>query len=530
MKTMVERQKIIRMYRINGYSKRRISREMNCSRNTVDNIISSYESALSEKDPDEALTEFLSMKPCYDSSSRCPRKLTSEIAGKIDSCLEENRRKEASGMRKQRMMKKDIYQYLTDKGYSISYPSVCNYIRKKESVRQVRSNEAFMRLYYKPGETVEFDWGEVILFIDGIRTKFYLAVFTFAHSNGRYAYLFRHQNTLAFMESHRNFFRNIEGVPVSMVYDNMRVAVRSFVGSEKTPTEALLKLSGFYRFGYRFCNVRAGWEKGHVERSVEFVRRKAFCSVYRFDDIKSAQDHLDSVCRHINGTHASISTSCKDMRLKDDLSSLQELPGNIGCFEISEYTVDKWSTIQMKHVHYSVPDKLVGKAVCVKVYSEKIVISYQGDKVASHQRSYRAGDWCIKLEHYMKTLQKKPGALTCSQAWQETLPELRKLYERHFRGENREFVMLLSFATEKGFTQQDIVDAAKAVAARGARRISAEQIKGMLVQAVFPEVESSGMCVSEQQEEIEREAMDMLEGITMLMVTPGGQSNMDIKN
>ena len=30
---------------------------------------------------------------------------------------------------------------------------------------------------------------------------------TFGHSNGRYAYLFRHQNTLAFMESHRNFFR-----------------------------------------------------------------------------------------------------------------------------------------------------------------------------------------------------------------------------------------------------------------------------------------------------------------------------------
>lgn len=263
---------------------------------------------------------------------------------------------------------------------------------------------------------------------------------------------------------------------------------------------------------------------------MEFVRRKAFCSVYRFDDVKSAQDHLDSVCRQINGTHASISTSCKDMKLKDDLSSLQGLPGNIGCFEISEYTVDKWSTIQMKYVHYSVPDTLVGKVVCVKVYSEKIVISYKGDKVATHQRSYRIGDWCIKLEHYMKTLQKKPGALTCSQAWQETLPELRKLYERHFRGENREFVMLLSFATEKGFTQQDIVDAAKAVAARGARKISAEQIKGMLVQDLFPKVEEGSMCASVQQEEIEKEAMDMLEGITMLMASAGGQSNIDIKN
>ncbi len=70
-------------------------------------------------------------------------------------------------------------------------------------------------------------------FIDGVKTKFYLAVFTFGHSNGRYAYLFRHQNTLAFMESHRNFFRDIHGVPAMMVYDNMRVAVKSFVGGDK---------------------------------------------------------------------------------------------------------------------------------------------------------------------------------------------------------------------------------------------------------------------------------------------------------
>ena len=89
-----------------------------------------------------------------------------------------------------------------------------------------------------------------------LKTKFYLAVFTFGHSNGRYAYLFRHQNTLTFMESHRNFFRDILGVPAMMVYDNMRVAVKSFVGGDKKPTEALMKMSGFYCFEYRFCNVR----------------------------------------------------------------------------------------------------------------------------------------------------------------------------------------------------------------------------------------------------------------------------------
>ncbi len=48
------------------------------------------------------------------------------------------------------------------------------------------------------------------------------------------------------MESHRNFFRDIHGVPAMMVYDNMRVAVKSFVGGDKKATEALMKMSGFY--------------------------------------------------------------------------------------------------------------------------------------------------------------------------------------------------------------------------------------------------------------------------------------------
>ncbi|MBV3297274.1 DDE-type integrase/transposase/recombinase, partial [Phocaeicola vulgatus] len=180
--------------------------------------------------------------------------------------------------------------------------------------KEKKKSEAFIRLFYEPGCIAEFDWGEVLLFIDGVKTKFYLAVFTFGHSNGRYAYLFRHQNTLAFMESHRNFFRDIHGVPAMMVYDNMRVAVKSFVGGDKKPTEALMKMSGFYCFEYRFCNVRAGWEKGHVERSVEYVRRKAFCLTDHFGDIHSAQEHLNRVCMQVNNEQGSLSTAEKTSR------------------------------------------------------------------------------------------------------------------------------------------------------------------------------------------------------------------------
>lgn len=81
-----------------------------------------------------------------------------------------------------------------------------------------------------------------------------------------------------------------------MVYDNMRVAIASFVGkTEKIPTEGLLQLSRWYQYQYRFCNTAKGNEKGHVERSVEYVRRKVFGFKDTFKTIQEAQDHLQ--CR-----------------------------------------------------------------------------------------------------------------------------------------------------------------------------------------------------------------------------------------
>ena len=88
-----------------------------------------------------------------------------------------------------------------------------------------------------------------------------------------------------------------------MVYDNMRVAVRRFVGlTEKEPTTALTELSIYYGFKYRFCNICSGNEKGHVERSVEYVRRKVFSGPEcdKFDTLAEANKFLFRECMKRN--------------------------------------------------------------------------------------------------------------------------------------------------------------------------------------------------------------------------------------
>jgi hypothetical protein len=377
----------------------------------------------------------------------------------------------------------DIHELLAERGYTVSYPSVCKYAastsRKQD---EIKTREAFIRGHHPAGESCEFDWCEVKLSLGGKMERLYMAIFTLSHSNGRWAWLFRHQNTLAFLESHRNFFRHIRGIPAVMVYDNMRVAVKEFTGIEKKPTEALLRLSTFYRFHYRFCNARAGWEKGHVERSVELIRRKAFCVEHRFGSLNDAQKHLIGTCEKLNSRTGSNSTIEKTKAIAEDIAAMAPCVHDIGCFEVEQYKVDKWSTICMRGTHYSVPDTLVGRSVDVRIYSEKIAIFTGTDKVAVHERIHHSGRWSVDIEHYLTTLLRKPGAVGSSVALKQMPEKIRSMFNAHFRECPKEFVLLLQYAKENGFTHDDLLQAASVLRSRGMRAMSVDRLKVMLHQ------------------------------------------------
>ena len=336
-----------------------------------------------------------------------------------------------------------------------------------------------------------------------------MAVFTLAHSNGRKAYLFRRQDTLAFMESHRNFFRELRGVPRVMVYDNMRVAISKFIGREKKPTEALTRLINFYGFRSHFCNVRAGWEKGHVERSVNIVRRNAFAFKDSFDTIEEANEYLSKVCDRLNNKRTE--------SFNADIESLTPQINTIGCFEMLSYKVDKWSTICMKAVHYSVPDHLVDKLVDVKVYSEKIVIFYDGNKVATHERKYTQGEWNIDIEHFISTFTHKPGAIASSVALRQASEQIRDMFNRCFKDTPRDFIMLLHYKIENDLEVQDILDAFYSLKEKGIKQPSADQIKLKIASTTDDNISDIEDYDSVDFKEIESISVGTLNSLTDIM-------------
>ncbi len=462
---MVAKQKILSRY--GSQSARGVARDLGLNRKTVGKYFNEYRLAL-QSDDECAVEDYLSQKPNYKTSTRPRRVITDAIKQKITDCLNINKKRIEQGMRKQCMTKMGIYELLIDQGFNISYPTVCKYIAYLERSKQ-KPQEAYIRGHYEAGDECEFDWGEIKLIIDGVTKVIQMAIFTLAHSNARYCYLFSRQDTLAFMEAHRNFFKETKGVPQIMVYDNMRVAIKKFVGNEKHPTDALMNLKNFYRFNHRFCNIRSGNEKGHVERSVAVIRQKAFSYKITFDSLSAASEHVTTICERLN--------KAKGEAVEADLAALRPEYNMIGCFTSVRYKVDKWSTICMKQSYYSVPDYLVGKHVDVKIYSEKIVVFYDSNKVATHERKYKQGSWSVKLEHYIATLTKKPGAVRSSLALKQADESIRRLYNECFKDTPKEFVLLVDYINKSKYMADDVVAAYIDLKAKDIAHPDADQIK-----------------------------------------------------
>ena len=503
---------IIRSHR-EGKSHRQISRELQINRKTIKKYIEDYEHLQSgSSQPETALSTFLSSPPRYRIGTRSKVRLTQEVQTFIDSLLEANGKKAQQGMRKQILKNIDILQLLHEQGFGVGYTTVCNYIREKLG-KSAAPQEAFIRQQYEPGSVCEFDWGEIKLNIAGHLFRFQLAVFTSAYSDYRYAMIYKRQDTLAFMESHVSFFEHIGGVYHQMVYDNMRVAVAKFVGKhEKEPTRALLQLKGHYQFVHRFCNAYSGNEKGHVERSVEYIRRKAFGFKSDFDSFEQAQQYLETIISKVNQAKQQLTSRTAMEMFADEKGLLWQHAGSLACSDSAQLRVDKYATISHLTNRYSVSEKLVGCFVDVKIFSNTIEAYFENNPVGSHQRDYGKHQWVIDIEHYLDTLQQKPGALNGSVAL-TCRPYLKQLYQQYYTNAPRNFIDLLHYCHEHKISEENLEATVSRLVGLCTQSITTEKLMALLGNK--PREDAKPVAVNNQTANLAKEQLKQVTALLM---------------
>jgi transposase len=376
----------------------------------------------------------------------------------IDAILEADR----SAPPKQRHTAKRIFERLRDEhGFTGGYTVVKDYVRLSRS----RSREVFIPLAHPPGHA-QVDFGECVAVIGGVQMKLHVFCFDLPHSDACFLKAYAAETTEAFLDGHTSAFAFFGGVPLSILYDNTKLAVAKILGDgERRRTQAFTELVSHFLFDDRFGRPGRGNDKGKVEGLVKFMRLNYLTPIPHAPSVDALNARLVERCLARQMERAGRHEQTILERLAADKAVLRELPATPfeACHKVAT-RVSSQALVRYRTNDYSVPTRYGYRDVLVKGFVNEVVIFCEGVEIARHERSYGYGDFVFEPRHYLALLEQKPGALDQAaplQGWimPEALSHLRRLLEARMgkRGK-REFIQVLRLT--EVFTETIVVAAA----------------------------------------------------------------------
>jgi len=443
MITLMDKHAIIKLKK-EGLSNRSIEKQIGIDRKTVAKYWKQYcdeQEKLSSQNIDlKVVQERITSKPKYDASNRKPSKYSYEIDQALEEILiSEKAKAKLLGNNKQHLTNVQIHEELIKQGFDIGKTTISNKIKEKRN----RNKECFIRQSYGLGDRLEFDFGEVKLQVGEAMRKYYMAVFSSPAADFRWMYLYNNQSKAVFMDAHVRFFEMMGGVYNEVVYDNMKNVVKRFIGRhEKELNDDLVKMSLYYGFRINVTNCFSGNEKGHVEGSVKYLRNKIFAPRYVFSSYEAVAIYMEKSLIELN----------KGSSISLEKKHLLPYKPKLELAEIRKLTVDKYSFVRIENNFYSVPDYLVGKSITGKIYYDSIDLYANDHLICSHKKRDGSKEISIDIRHYLKTFERKPGALHHSLAL-KSMPELKSIFDIHFKTKPKKFIEILKLNQKKSIDE-----------------------------------------------------------------------------
>ena len=348
---------------------------------------------------------------------------------------------------KQQHTAKRIFERLRDEhGYGGGYTVVKDYVRRQKA----RGRETFVPLSHPPGHA-QVDFGEAVAVIGGVRQKIHFFCMDLPQSDACFVKAYPRETTEAFLDGHVSAFEFYGGVPLSILYDNLKIAVAKICGDGKRErTRAFTELVSHYLFQDRFGRPGKGNDKGKVEGLVKYSRSNFMTPIPIAASYEALNAMLAERCRKRLSDRAGRHAETIGQRLAADLAALRRLPAvALEPCEKRASRVSSTALVRYRGNDYSVPTAYGFQAVLVKGFVDEVVILCDGAQVARHARSYGQGVFVYDPLHYLALIETKPGALdqaAALQGWDlpPVFQHLRHLLEARMgnRGK-REFIQVL---------------------------------------------------------------------------------------
>ena len=371
--------------------------------------------------------------------------------------------------KKQRHTGKRVFERLRDEyGFEGGITIVSDYIYAAKQ----RQQEMFIPLAHPPGHA-QADFGEALAIIGGVERKIHFLVMEMPHSDACFLKAYPAETTEAFCDAHVAAFEFFGGVPVSILYDNTKIAVARILGDGKRKrTRVFSELVSHYLFVDRFGRPGKGNDKGKVEGMVGYTRRNFMVPKPVFASFDDLNAYLETRCRQRMDDRLRGHKGTIGERFTADAEQLQPLPSvPYDACDKQSTRVSSLSLVRYRGNDYSVPTQYGHQQVIVRGYVHEVVIACGSEIIARHPRSWEKEDYIFDPLHYLALIEQKTNALDQAAplvGWE--LPQafitLRRLLEaRMGKAGKREFVQVLRLL--ETFQMIDVEAGVKSALERG---------------------------------------------------------------
>jgi len=349
--------------------------------------------------------------------------------------------------------------------------------------------------HHRPGEAAQTDFTEATslgVTIAGEAFAHLLCVFTLPYSNWQCATVCLSESMAALRRGVQRAIFRLGCVPAFHQTDNSTAATHRipdgksvpFDGGRRPFNEDYVALMRHFAMTPRTTAIGAKEQNGDVEASNGAVKRRLVQALLvrghrDFDTVEAWQAFIDDRQRKANGA--------RQRRLDEDVAAMRPIAvDRLPEFAEEDARVSDWSTIRVHHCAYSVPSRLIGEVVRVRIFEEKIEVYFAGQLQLRCERLRGRQRHRIDYRHVIWSLVRKPGAFARYVYREEMFPSIvfRRAYDAIQASQagtraDLEFLRVLHLAAS---TFESEVEAALSLLLADKKTITADLVKTMVIE------------------------------------------------
>jgi transposase len=369
---------------------------------------------------------------------------------------------------------------------------------KEWRAKEGPEREVFFPQEHRPGEAVQtdFTWGNRLgVTVGGEPLAHLLCHVVLPYSNWQWATVCRSESLGALKRGVQEALFRLGRVPVYHQTDNSTAATHDLAGGLRAFNEEYLDFIHGLGMEPRTIFPGAKEQNGDVEALNGALKRRLkqhllLRGLRDFESVRAYEMWLGEALEKAN--RGRTKRFMQEMEVMKPLT-VERLPE----FKEIQARVTSHSTVTVKNNIYSVPSRLIGEMVRVRIYDDRLEILYRGTLELIVERLTGRGGHRINYRHIIWSLVRKPGAFRLFKFREDLYPSpiFRKAYDALCRlhDERKAAVAYLRILHLAASTLETEVEAALQLVMETGLPVTMESVKALLDSSKYegrPEMEA----------------------------------------